>query len=262
MVDRRCMSLWYFAKKKIQHAWATQVKSETGIMVQKYGVEIGTAHSLARMGARVQFSDGQWYTRGDVVQNSLPVAKLEGQFVLAIDAKETLVDQFAMVDIVKLTRLKFLSLEGCPLVDDHCLASLVHLRDSLTHLNINKCPEITENGVAVLHKLRHLERLNMNDMPKVNHAPLVAVMLEDVLPQLRISLVSRHVERFKEDEEKSKEIIRKHRIQAGLVDEEAAEKGVGVPKGGNDYPGQATYAEQTSSCKTNHISSKSSSSRR
>ena len=56
----------------------------------------------------------------------------------------------------------------------------------------------------------------MNSMPRVHCAPLVAVMLEDVLPQLRISLVTKQVDKYVEDAKKGAKIIGKHRTQAGL----------------------------------------------
>lgn len=212
----RNMSIWYLAKKRIQRAWSEQVKIQSFDTIKKFGREVGVSHMLVKMGARVQFTNGKWYAKQDIRQGSLPLEELNGQFVIAIDATDTDLDQFSMVDIVKLSEVKYLSLEGCGLVDDHCLASLVHLRDTLTHLNINKCEQVTENGVATLHKLRNLERLNMNDMPLVKFAPLVAVMLEDVLPQCRISLVTKQVDTYMEEARKGGEIIEEHRRQAGL----------------------------------------------
>eukprot|EP00057_Strongylocentrotus_purpuratus_P017535 XP_011672009.1 PREDICTED: ATP synthase subunit s-like protein [Strongylocentrotus purpuratus] len=251
----RNMSIWYLAKKRIQRAWSEQVKIQSFDTIKKFGREVGVSHMLVKMGARVQFTNGKWYAKQDIRQGSLPLDELGGQFVIAIDATDTDLDQFSIADVVKLSEVKYLSLEGCGLVDDHCLASLVHLRDTLTHLNINKCEQVTENGVATLHKLRNLERLNMNDMPLVKFAPLVAVMLEDqsliflnscyilsrnlerlnmndmplvkfaplvavmledVLPQCRISLVTKQVETYVEEARKGGEIIEEHRRQAGL----------------------------------------------
>ncbi|XP_054758509.2 distal membrane-arm assembly complex protein 2-like [Lytechinus pictus] len=212
----RNMSIWYFAKKRIQRAWSEQVKMESFDTIKKFGLEVGVCHMLIKMGARVQFTNGNWYTKQDIKRGSLPLDELEGQSVIAIDAMDTDLDQFSMADLVKLSAVKYLSLEGCAMVDDHCLASLVHLRDTLTHLNINNCEQVTENGIATLHKLRNLERLNMNNMPKVKFAPLVAVMLEDVLPRLRISLVTKQVDKYVEEARKGAKIIEDHRRQAGL----------------------------------------------
>lgn len=208
--------MWYLVRKKFKRVWSDQVKLDSSATIQKFGLEIGMAHVLVKLGAKVQLTNGQWYTRKDVVKGSLPVDNMRGHFIVAIDAKETDLDHYSISDIVKLSQVKYLSLDGCSLIDDHCLASLVHLRDTLTHLSVNNCPELTENGIGTLHKLRNLERLNMNDVPNVKHAPLVAVMLEDVLPRLRISLVSKQVEKFVADARRGMDIIEEHRRKAGL----------------------------------------------
>ncbi|XP_038072204.1 distal membrane-arm assembly complex protein 2-like [Patiria miniata] len=163
----------------------------------KFPPEIATYLWLISMKAKVHFTNGKWYTsevRG--MREKRPVRELMKYHIDAIDAKGTLIDYHGMAQIIKLKKLKFLSFEGCPYIDDSCLGRLVHLQDSLTHLNINKCPQVTECGLVSLHHLSNLERMNMSDLPGVPHARVMACMLEDVLPNLRIGLVTDALEGY------------------------------------------------------------------
>ncbi|KAJ8044307.1 Distal membrane-arm assembly complex protein 2 [Holothuria leucospilota] len=181
------------------------------------GQEIGTAIFLIKANASVHFSNGVWYgnKRGDG-KKSWPKEEAVGYTVNAVDAKETLLDRNGFEDLIKLKDIKYLNLEGCPYVDDHCLASLVHIRDSLTHLNVNRCDSITENGLATLHKLRKLERLNMSDVPKVKYPKLVAAMLEEALPNLRVNIISQLVEKRMKKRERKEEAEKSQGIDSDL----------------------------------------------
>ncbi|XP_022090581.1 ATP synthase subunit s-like protein [Acanthaster planci] len=198
----RHMSLLYYMRKipkrfkEFQRFQLNIVERPT--KSSKFPSEIATYLWLISLKARVRFTNGKWYTsevKG--IREERPVKELMKYNIDAIDAKDTLIDYHGMAQIIKLQQLKLLSFEGCPYIDDSCLSRLVHLKDSLTHLNINKCPQITERGLACLHHLSNLERLNMNDLSQVPHAKVMACMLEDTLPKLRIGLVTEEYERHK-----------------------------------------------------------------
>ncbi len=53
------------------------------------------------------------------------------------------------------TELKYLNVSGCPLIDDWCLDCLgQEFADSLLLLDLSECPQVTEKGLASLHKLK------------------------------------------------------------------------------------------------------------
>ena len=58
----------------------------------------------------------------------------------------------------------------------------------------------------------------MNEMCGVNDAPLVAVMLEEVMPRIHISLVTQQVESYKGKAKEGMDIINEHRRAAGFMD--------------------------------------------
>ncbi|PIK56295.1 putative ATP synthase subunit s-like protein [Apostichopus japonicus] len=188
--------VWQQFKKEFKYLKRASANRPLDPKDLNLGLEIGTAVFLIKANARVHFSNGRWYGRQQKGERKvrLPAEEAVGYTVNAIDASGTLIDQNGFRDVMKLTGVKYLNIEGCPHIDDTCLAHLVHIRDSLTHLNINKCPSVTENGVATLHKLRKLERLNMSDLPKVRYSKLIASMLEDAVPRLRVNIISNLVD--------------------------------------------------------------------
>ncbi|XP_078001107.1 distal membrane-arm assembly complex protein 2-like [Glandiceps talaboti] len=164
--------------------------------VEYWGSELAAAHWLLyHNNAAIQFTNGKWYMKNKKGKYYLPRDKVKGEFIMSIDVKSSAITYEGMDNIICLEHLKYLGLKECPHIDDFCLAKLHHFKDSLTHLNISSCPQITERGLATLHRLRKLERLNIKALPKVESPELVAMMLEDVLPNLQMKVVSTHIER-------------------------------------------------------------------
>lgn len=190
---------WQQLKKEFKSLRRASANQPPHASAYDLGAEIGTSIFLIKGNASVHFTNGRWYGTSKEGRRRVvyPGQEAVGFVINAIDARGTLLDQTGFNDIIKLKSVKFLNVESCQYVDDACLAHLVHLRDSLTHLNINNCPRVTENGVATLHKLRKLEQLNMSDLTGVRYPKLVASMLEDVLPRLRVNIISHLVDKEK-----------------------------------------------------------------
>ncbi|XP_071797075.1 distal membrane-arm assembly complex protein 2-like [Asterias amurensis] len=205
----RQMSLLYFLKKlpqrfkefkKFEANVTKSAKNE-----EKYPPDVAAFLWLIDLNGKVRFTNGKWYSsESKGLLKPPPIDEIKRLSIDAIDAKETLVDYRGMLKITRLKELKFLSLEGCPYIDDSCLARLVHIQDSLTHLNISKCPQITEHGFPSLTRLRNLKRINMSSLPRVPHSKVVASMLEDVLPNLKVSVITEEVEYHRRQRDKWK----------------------------------------------------------
>ena len=83
--------------------------------------------------------------------------------------------------------LKWLSLEGCPHIDDWCLDRIAgEYEHSLEYLNVRDCPLVTEKGISSLSKLKKLKTLYIGGHPKAKHLELVCLMLEEVVPNIDI----------------------------------------------------------------------------
>jgi hypothetical protein len=84
-------------------------------------------------------------------------------------------------------KLKWLSLEGCPRIDDWCLDRVSgQYGETLEYLNIQNCPLVTEKGIASLSKMKKLKTLILGGHPEAKNLELVCLMLEDILPHLTI----------------------------------------------------------------------------
>ncbi|XP_072032275.1 uncharacterized protein [Amphiura filiformis] len=201
VVQPRRTSVMYFIMKSYQDSKKLHKKDPGPKFTRRYGVEGSIARELISYGAKVHFTNGKWYGRKTLKswRVSNPGPEATDFTVNAVDATDAFLNQGAVESMAKnLPNVKYLNLDGCKYVDDHCLASLVHMRDTLTHLSINRCNQLTDGGIASLHKLSKLERLNMNDLPLVVNAKLVALLLEDHIPNLRIGMVTDQIDEYKQ----------------------------------------------------------------
>ncbi len=84
--------------------------------------------------------------------------------------------------------LKWLSLDGCPYVDDWFLDRIAgEFSHSLEYLSIKDCKDVSERGISSLAKIKNLKTLVLGGQyPKSIHLELVCLMLEEALPQLTI----------------------------------------------------------------------------
>ena len=90
-----------------------------------------------------------------------------------------------------LEKIEWLNLENNPYIDDWCLDRLTgYFKDSLTYLNLNGCENVTEKGIASLSRLQKLKNLHLGGHLRAQNLELVCVMLEELLPELRIQGVS------------------------------------------------------------------------
>lgn len=87
---------------------------------------------------------------------------------------------------VALKELQSLSLQRCPHVDDWCLSRLYQLADSLQELSLAGCPRVSERGLACLHHLQNLRRLDISDLPAVSNPGLTRILVEEMLPNCEV----------------------------------------------------------------------------
>uniref|UniRef100_A0A452H0B3 Uncharacterized protein n=1 Tax=Gopherus agassizii TaxID=38772 RepID=A0A452H0B3_9SAUR len=93
---------------------------------------------------------------------------------------------FLSTPAVKLTALKSLDLSRCPHVDDWTLNRLHVFKDSLEELSLAGCPQVTERGLACLHQLEHLRRLDLSHLPSVPTPGLIRILVEEMLPRCEV----------------------------------------------------------------------------
>ncbi|XP_071962699.1 ATP synthase subunit s, mitochondrial-like [Antedon mediterranea] len=169
--------------------------------------DIAAGDYIVVVGGAVRYTNDEWFGRKKTwVINQLPSRSNlpETTFVDAIDFNETGIEKHGLKHIEKLHHLKYLSFADCPFVDDNCIASLVNFCDTLTHLNINRCPLVTSNGISLLYKLRNLERVNMDGLNHIQNLLFIAMMLEDIRPNLRLGIVTEQLKELRNTMEHAK----------------------------------------------------------
>ncbi|XP_075346067.1 distal membrane-arm assembly complex protein 2 isoform X2 [Mycteria americana] len=113
------------------------------------------------------------------------VLRLRDVPVVALDLSGTPLNYNGLDNLVPLTRLQHLDLSGCPHLDDWALGRLHVFGDSLRELSVARCPRVTERGLATLHHLRELRRLDVAGV-RVPSPGLVRILLEEMLPGCQV----------------------------------------------------------------------------
>lgn len=148
------------------------------------GPDLATAHFVVARQATIKFVGvDEWVKIGDKQKYvDLPGKFVPDLFLEAVDASGTQMLYESFDNFVRLEHLKYLNLSRCENIDDFCLDRFGQFSDSLLHLDLSECPQVTERGLACLHRLEKLKRLRIANMPSVKNPTLAALMLEEAIP--------------------------------------------------------------------------------
>lgn len=151
------------------------------------GPDLAAAVFIVHRGASVKFvGKEEWYKKNEDDETGLPTRYEEGWHLEAIDASETELVYEGMENLSNLEHLKALRLCGCPYVDDWCIDRLSLFQDSLEQLDLSGCTRVTERGLSALYRLKKLKSLTLGYLTHIRDLNLVALMLEEALPQCEI----------------------------------------------------------------------------
>ncbi|XP_021079001.1 distal membrane-arm assembly complex protein 2 isoform X3 [Mesocricetus auratus] len=109
---------------------------------------------LSKSNWKNRFQDKEWIRANE--RGSFPTEFLNFREVPveAVDASGCTINYQGMSNLLPLKKLRSLSLERCPHVDDWCLGRLHLLAHSLQELSLAGCPQVSERGLACLHHLQ------------------------------------------------------------------------------------------------------------
>ncbi|XP_051063476.1 distal membrane-arm assembly complex protein 2-like [Phodopus roborovskii] len=145
---------------------------------EKYGPYVTGALFILKQGGAVKFQDKEWIRPNERGNFPTEFLKLQAVPVEAVDASGCAINYQGMNNL--------LSLQHCPNVDDWCLSRLYLLADSLQELSLAGCPQVSEQGLACLHHLQNLRRLDISDLPAVSHPALTQILVEEMLPHCEV----------------------------------------------------------------------------
>ncbi|XP_062917336.1 distal membrane-arm assembly complex protein 2 isoform X1 [Mobula hypostoma] len=155
-----------------------------GYTQKTYGIYIAAAYYILSQQGAVRFAGkDEWIRPNKKGKFSWDFLNFKEVPLEAVDASGCSITYDGLENLVGLKELKHLHLNNCPYIDDWCLSRLHVFGESLEELGLAGCPRITERGLASLHHLKNLKRLDLSDLPFVNNRGLVRILLEESLPQ-------------------------------------------------------------------------------
>ncbi|XP_032651558.1 distal membrane-arm assembly complex protein 2 [Chelonoidis abingdonii] len=148
-----------------------------------YGDNVAAAFFVLSHRGRVRFQGQEtWFCPDQRGKYSSDFLQLRDVPVVAIDLTGSVLNYDGLDNLVKLTALKSLDLSHCLHIDDWTLSRLHVFKDSLEELSLAGCPQVTERGLACLHQLEHLRRLDLSHLPSVATPGLIRILVEEMLP--------------------------------------------------------------------------------
>lgn len=153
---------------------------------ERYGPYIAGAYFVLKQGGAVKFQGKEWMRSRGHGYSSLEFLNFQAIPVEAVDASDCAINYQGLDNLLALKELQSLSLQRCPHVDDWCLSRLYQLADSLQELSLAGCPQVSERGLACLHHLQNLRRLDISDLPAVSSPGLTRILVEEMLPNCEV----------------------------------------------------------------------------
>nr|XP_013014544.1 distal membrane-arm assembly complex protein 2 [Cavia porcellus] len=154
-----------------------------------YEVEFLREYLLQRQIQKVHLDNSRAYshiesTYGPDIAGAYFVLKHGG--AVKYDSRGFLINYHGLDSLLSLKELQSLSLQRCPHLDDWCLSRLYPLAGSLQELLLAGCPRISERGLACLHHLPNLRKLDISDLPAVEFPSLTQILVEEMLPNCEV----------------------------------------------------------------------------
>ncbi|XP_074872326.1 distal membrane-arm assembly complex protein 2 [Carettochelys insculpta] len=157
-----------------------------GYIKKLYGDDIAAAYFVLSRGGGVRFQGQEnWFRADRRGKYSTDFLELRNVPVVAVDLAGSIVNYNGLDNLVQLKALTSLDLSRCPHVDDWVLTRLHVFADTLEELSLAGCPQVTDRGLACLHHLEHLRRLDLSHLP-VPNAALIQLLVEDMLPRCEV----------------------------------------------------------------------------
>ncbi|XP_028835256.1 ATP synthase subunit s, mitochondrial [Denticeps clupeoides] len=156
--------------------------------IKAVGPDRAASEWLLRCGAKVRF---QGFDRWQHDYNGLPTGPTGRYKIQAIDATESCIMYRGFDHLDGLRHLEEMKLSKCMYIEDACLERLSrieNLQNSLRHLEIISCGNVTDKGLIFLHHIRSLEYLFLSDLPGVKEKERTVDRLQTALPHLDIEL--------------------------------------------------------------------------
>ncbi|XP_060563052.1 distal membrane-arm assembly complex protein 2-like [Ruditapes philippinarum] len=140
-----------------------------------------------KLGGKVKFVDDDvWYQKFEHQPSPLPTTYEEGYKVEAVDVSNIVFLHEGLQYFYELEHVKFIRLSKSKYVDDWYIETIIQTCPNLEALDISDCPQITDNGLEILYRLKNLKVVNITNCHKIKCSEAICAQLYDLLPDLNV----------------------------------------------------------------------------
>ena len=175
--------------------WWKRFKYDAAILDMRYiperheilGSDLAAAHFMVHRGALVKFKGfSVWIKRvGD--DYNLPNVYDPNFVIEAIDIGNMKLFYDGFQNLTNLKYLKWFSFNNSEEIDDWCIDRLSgQFQDTLEYLDLSNCRHVTHRGIAALYRMSKLRTLKVHGISDSEEFQLTCLLLEELLPQLKI----------------------------------------------------------------------------
>ncbi|ELV12203.1 ATP synthase subunit s-like protein [Tupaia chinensis] len=150
---------------------------------QQYGPDIAGAFFVLKQGGAVKFQDKEWIRPNRKGHFSREFFKFQEVPVEAIDASGCAINYQGLDNLCDALRA---APDPVAAVLPPCGRLVYRLAGSLQELSLAGCPRVSERGLACLHHLQNLRRLDISDLPAVSNPGLTLILVEEMLPNCKV----------------------------------------------------------------------------
>ncbi|XP_064622187.1 ATP synthase subunit s, mitochondrial-like [Lineus longissimus] len=154
--------------------------------VKEVGPDRACAEWLLRCGAHVRWCDAEKF---ETDYNRLPLGNYRKYKIEEVNADEAAIMGLGFEHFNNVKHLKKMRFHFCSYLEDDAMQELTRLKDSLEHLVIGSCGDITDRGLGALCNLHLLKSLTLYNLPEVKDKKGCIDLLQKSLPQCTIEFV-------------------------------------------------------------------------
>ncbi|XP_067009404.2 distal membrane-arm assembly complex protein 2 [Anabrus simplex] len=152
------------------------------------GNDLAAAHFIVYRNGSIKFCGRtDWVKQNEEEEYDLPEKYVPDLYVEAIDASNMPIYYEGLRNLYGLKHLKWLSFNSCPYFDDWCMDRISgEYMETLEYLDISNCRNVTERGLCALYRFQKLQTLKVHNLANSKTFQLVCLLLEDIMPNLKI----------------------------------------------------------------------------
>ncbi|PZC72722.1 hypothetical protein B5X24_HaOG210701 [Helicoverpa armigera] len=150
--------------------------------IKQFGPDRACAEWVLRNGGKVVWAGGKRLAD----YNLLPPEKQHVPKLVEIDGTDSSISHYGFPHLIGCTQLSRVILHNSNYIDDRALKGLSYGRDTITHLQVSKCINVTDAGIKELKNLHKLETLILFHLESVTNLEECKLIIQLHLPRCKI----------------------------------------------------------------------------